>query len=158
MKDPSPEDTLSDESCRGALIGFQTRTYKSSGYTAMRAQLMDKPGSNPGYAVVQGAAIFASADQALGFVTSQATLWRNCAGKTVTQVNSGKTFQWTFGEVTGDPPKISLQRTLADGNGVACEHVLSAVCNLVLDVNVCAPQVIDQASQIADAMAAKVPK
>jgi hypothetical protein len=46
MKDPGPEDTVSEETCRGALIGFQTRTYKSSGYTAMKAQLMDKPGSN----------------------------------------------------------------------------------------------------------------
>jgi serine/threonine kinase PknH len=47
---------------------------------------------------------------------------------------------------------------LADGNGVACEHVLSAVSNLVLDVNVCAPQTTNQASMITTDMAAKVPK
>ena len=39
---------------------------------------------------------------------------------------------------------------------MACEHVLDAVSNVVLDVNVCANQVGDQAGQIADAMAANV--
>jgi serine/threonine-protein kinase len=159
MKDPGPEDTLSDEQCRGALIGYQTRVYKSSGYTAMLGQLLQKPRSNPGYVVVQGAVIFASADQARGFVTVQAGQWRACAGITVTQTHDGKPNQWTFHDVIGDAPKIALQRTPASGaNDVTCEHVLSAVSNLVLDVNVCAPQNADRASQVADAMAAKVPK
>jgi serine/threonine kinase PknH len=61
-------------------------------------------------------------------------------------------------DATGDPRKISLQRTLTDGNGVGCEHVLSAVSNVVLDVNVCAAQTTDQATKIATDMAAKVPK
>ncbi|WP_204815130.1 serine/threonine-protein kinase PknH/PknJ [Mycobacterium riyadhense] len=159
MTDPGPENSLSDERCLGALIGYQTRPYKSSGYTAMLAQLMQKPHSNPGYVVVQGAVIFASADQALGFVTAQAVQWRDCAGKTVTQVNSGKEFHWTFREVSGDPPKISLLRDPAGAvKDVTCQHVLSAVSHLVFDVNVCSPQTIDQASQIADAMAAKLPR
>lgn len=97
--------------------------------------------------------------QALGFVTAQAARWRECAGKTVTQTNSGKSSQWAFRQVTGDRLKISLLRDPAGGpKDVTCEHVLSAVSNLVLDVNVCAPQVTDQAGQVADAMAANVPK
>ncbi|EPQ76227.1 serine/threonine-protein kinase PknH/PknJ [Mycobacterium marinum] len=156
MTDPGPENSLSTEQCLGALIGYQTRTYKSSGYTGMLAQLMQKPRSTPGYVVVQGAVIFASADQAVGFVAAQADQWRSCAGKDVTQVNNGKTSRWTFRDVSGAPPKISLQRDLAD-SVVVCQHVLSAVSNIVLDVNVCAPNVTDQASEIADTMAAKVP-
>ncbi|BBX58340.1 hypothetical protein MSHO_36850 [Mycobacterium shottsii] len=74
----------------------------------------------------------------------------------MTQVNNGKTSRWTFRDVSGTPPKISLQRDLAD-SVVVCQHVLSAVSNIVLDVNVCAPNVADQASEIADTMAAKVP-
>ncbi len=159
MTDPGPGNTLSDEQCLGALIGFQTRTYKSSGYTGMLAQLVEKPHTNPGYIVVQGGVIFASADQARGFVAAQAAQWRNCAGRIVTQTNSGKTLQWAFREVTGDPPTISLQRDPVSGvKDVACQHTISAVSNVVLDVNVCAPQTTDQASQIAAAMAAKMPK
>ncbi|SON63420.1 Serine/threonine-protein kinase PknH [Mycobacterium simulans] len=157
MTDSGPGNTLSDERCLGALIGYQTPTYKSSGYTAMLAQLLKKPNSDPGYVVVQGAVIFASENQANNFVTGQVEQWRNCAGRSVTQVNNGNTSEWTFREVSGNPPNIALQRSLA-GSPVVCQHVLSAVANMVLDVNVCAPGTINQARLIANAMAAKVPK
>jgi serine/threonine-protein kinase len=157
MTDPGPENTVSDPRCLGALIGYQTPTYKSSGYTAMLAQLLKKPNSSPGYVVVQGAVIFASADQPLVFVGAQAEQWRNCAGRSVTQVNNGTTTQWTFREISGNPPNIALAHSSADG-AVVCQHVLSAVSNVVVDVNVCAPGTINQARLIANQVAAKVPK
>jgi len=156
MTDPGPGNTVSDDKCLGALIGFQTRTYKSSGYTGMLAQLLKKPQNNPGYVVVQGAVIFASANQAQGFVTAQLAQWRTCAGTTVTQVNDGTTSVWIFREISGNPPNIALQHILAN-SPVVCQHVLSAVSNVVLDVNVCAPGTINQARQIANEMATKIP-
>ncbi|MEM6107729.1 serine/threonine-protein kinase PknH/PknJ [Mycobacterium sp. 050272] len=156
MSDSGPDSTLSDDKCLGALIGFQTKTYKSSGYTAMLAQLLTKPQSDPGYVVVQGAVIFASANQAQAFVAAQVDPWRSCAGRTVTQVNKGVTSEWTFREVSGNPPNIALQHTLAN-SPVVCQHVLSAVSNVVLDVNGCAPGIINQPRQIANDMATRVP-
>ncbi|GAA4536715.1 serine/threonine-protein kinase PknH/PknJ [Mycobacterium paraffinicum] len=156
MTDPGPGNTLSDDKCLGALIGFQTRTYKSSGYTAMLAQLMKKPQSNPAYVVAQGAVIFASADQARGFVNDQSNRWRDCAGKSVTQPGDKAPFEWTFGQLSGNPPNIALQRTLAN-TAVVCQHVMQAVSNVVLDVNVCAPGTINQARLIANQMATKIP-
>jgi serine/threonine-protein kinase len=156
MTDPGPTNTLSDDKCLGALIGFQTQTYKSSGYTAMLAQLMQKPKSDPGYVVVQGAVIFASADQAQGFVRAQEAQWRACAGQSVTQVSNGSSSQWTFGQLSGNPPNIALKHTLAN-SPVVCQHVLSAVANVVLDVNVCAPGIINQARLISNEMATKLP-
>jgi serine/threonine-protein kinase len=158
MRDPDPGNTLSDPQCLGVLIGFQTSTYKSSGYTAMLAQLMKKPQSNPGIVVVQGAVIFASAEQAIGFVAAQQGMWQGCAGKAVTQTQPGKSIPWKFHDVTGNPPKIALLHDAADGTGVTCQRVLNAVSNLVLDINACGPQVTNQASQIATDMAAKVSK
>jgi serine/threonine kinase PknH len=157
MTDPGPDNTLSNDKCLGALIGFQTGTYKSSGYTAMLAQLLKKPQSDPGYVVVQGAVIFASADQAQAFVTAQSTQWRTCAGSTVTQVNGGTTSVWTFREMSGNPPNIALQHSLAN-SPVVCQHVLSAVSNVVFDVNVCAPGTINQARQISNKMATNLPR
>ncbi|WP_374021554.1 serine/threonine-protein kinase PknH/PknJ [Mycobacterium sp. HNNTM2301] len=156
MTDPGPGNTLSDDKCLGALIGFQTRTYKSSGYTAMLAQLLKKPHSNPAYVVVQGVVIFASAEQARGFVNDQSNRWRDCAGKSVTQPGDKAPLEWTFGQLSGNPPNIALQHTLAD-NSVVCQHVLQAVSNVVLDVNVCAPGTINQARLIANQMATKIP-
>jgi serine/threonine-protein kinase len=67
--------------------------------------------------------------------------------------------QWTFGNVTGNTPKIALPHTLVGApSSYNCQHVLSAVSNVVLEVAVCGPNITDQASQIADAMAANVPK
>ena len=57
----------------------------------------------------------------------------------MTQVNDGTTSVWTFREISGNPPNIALQHTLAN-SPVVCQHVLSAVSNVVLDVNVCAPR------------------
>ncbi|WP_055402808.1 MULTISPECIES: serine/threonine-protein kinase PknH/PknJ [unclassified Mycobacterium] len=156
MTDPGPDNTLSDEKCLGALMGFQTRTYKSSGYTATLAQLMKKPQSKPAYVVVQGAVIFATADQARKFVTDQWPQWRDCGGKTVTQPADKAPLEWTFGQISGNPPNIALQHTLAN-SPVVCQHVLSAVSNVVLDVNACAPGIINQGRQIANQMAAKIP-
>ena len=83
-------------------------------------------------------------------------MWRGCAGKTVTQTQPGKSIPWTFHDVTGNPPKVSLLHDSADNAGVTCQRVLNAVSNVVLDVNACGPQVTNQASQIATDMAAKV--
>lgn len=158
-KDPGPGNSVSDEGCLGALIGYQARTYKSSGYTGMLAQLVQRPHVNPGWVVVQGAVVFASAEQAMGFVTNQAGQWRQCANRTITQTNNGKNIDWAFQDVIGDPPKISLRRSPTSGlKDVTCQHALSAVLNIVIDVNVCAPGTVDQAVQIADQMAAKVPQ
>jgi serine/threonine kinase PknH len=93
--------------------------------------------------------IFASAEQALGFVAAQQGRWQGCAGKTITQTQPGKSIPWTFHEVTGNPPKISMLHDAADGTGVTCQRVLNAVSNVVLDINACGPQVTNQASQIA---------
>ncbi|BBZ39327.1 serine/threonine-protein kinase PknH/PknJ [Mycobacterium conspicuum] len=156
MRDPDPGNTVSDPQCLGALIGLQSATYKSSGYTAVLGQLLKKPQSNPPIVVVQGAVIFASAEQALGFVTAQQGAWHGCAGKTLTQNQPGTSLLWTFHDVTGNPPKISLVHDSANNSGVTCQRVLNAVSNVVLDVNACGPQVTNQASQIATDMAAKV--
>jgi serine/threonine-protein kinase len=75
----------------------------------------------------------------------------------VTQVNGGITSEWTFREISGNPPNIALQHSLANGP-VVCQHVLSAVANVVLDVNVCAPGTINQARQIANQMADRLPR
>lgn len=156
MTDPGPDNTLSDEKCLGALMGFQTRTYKSSGYTAVLAQLLKKPQSKPAYVVVQGAVIFPTADLARGFVTDQWPQWRDCGGKTVTQPADKGPLEWTFAQISGNPPNIALQHTLAN-SPVVCQHVLSAVSNVVLDVNVCAPGIINQGRQVANQMATKIP-
>ncbi|OBA60929.1 serine/threonine protein kinase [Mycobacterium sp. 1100029.7] len=157
MTDPSQTGTVSDPGCLGALIGFQAPIYQNSGYTGTLAQLLTKPNSKPEYVVVQGTVTFPSAAQAQSFVTAQAPQWQSCAGRTVTQTSGPTTFEWTFGALSGNAPNIALQHTMAN-SPVVCQHVISAVSNVVFDVNVCAPGTINQARQIANMMAARLPR
>jgi serine/threonine kinase PknH len=61
---------------------------------------------------------------------------------------------WTFGDVTGAPPTITQVRTPADASKPACQRVLSAVSDVVLDVEACAVGVADQATRITQKMTA----
>jgi PknH-like extracellular domain len=82
--------------------------------------------------------------------------WKACAGQSITVIFDGKSSGWTFGEVTGAPPKIYQQRTQADGTRV-CHHALHAVSSVVIDLLVCGPDAgTGEAAKIAGEIAAKV--
>jgi serine/threonine kinase PknH len=151
-----PVDTLSIEECRGALLPGQGPVYGRSGFTGVRGQGFNAEA--PGYFVAITAVSFPSADQALGFVRNSALSWKACAGQTVTITAAQGSLRYKFGDVTGGPPKIVQSETLEGSNGASCQHALSATSNVILDVVVSGRGITDQASRIADAMAAKMPK
>ena len=62
--------------------------------------------------------------------------------------------QWTFGNLVGDPPKITMMNR-HNARGWTCQRVLSAVRNAVIDVKACAFKISDQGVQAADKIAAK---
>jgi hypothetical protein len=143
---------LSNPNCNGAFYPTQNAAYATSGFTGMRGELLH---SGSEYRVYEAAVSFPTADAANAFVVASVDKWKACAGSTVTVTATGGTAQWNFGELTGTPPKITLPRTRKDGAN-QCQHVLSAVRSVVLDVVACAPGTQNQASQIADQMANNV--
>ncbi|MCV7099592.1 sensor domain-containing protein, partial [Mycobacterium palustre] len=148
--------TLSNLDCRAAFFVAEAAVYQGSGYTAVSAQGLHEVGDDPHHRVGQAAVTFPSADLAVAFVRASAAKWRACAGQTITAHHMGRDYLWTVGNLGGDVPAITQPHTLEGGNGYTCRHALRAVVNVVLDVNACAYQLGDQASQIADKMAATV--
>jgi serine/threonine kinase PknH len=146
--------TLSNPDCLGALSTIQSSVYEGSGYTAVRGQALNA--DDPPHFVYEAAVSFASAEQAHAFVKASADKWQACVGQplTVTMPNK-KVFHWNFANVVGAPPKITQVHTQASG-ARACQHALSAVSTVVIDVMACGPQITDEGSRIADQMAAKV--
>ena len=145
--------TLSTPDCLGAFLAGQTSVYQGVGYVAASYEYMR--GSGPAF--VQLTAVgFASADPAVTFVKNSLGKWQACAGQTITQTLNGQTQSWTFGKVVGDVPAITLVRTQEGGNGYACQHTLSAVLNVVLDVSACDTPIGGQAAQLVDKMTATV--
>ena len=132
---------------------YKMPVYAGSGFTGVRGQEMNA-GDNA-YRIYEAAVSFPTADNAQAFVAAQADKWRACNGLAVTLTTPNGIGHWIFGSLTGAAPKIMQLRTRKDGAS-ACQRVLSAVSDVVLDVRACAPGIQDQGGQIADAMAANV--
>ena len=97
-----------------------------------------------------------TADKAKSFVQNSAEKWKGCAGKTVTVTNKSKTYRWTFAQVQGGPPKVTLMDTQEGADGWECQRALSVANNVVVDINACGYHISDQGGQIADKILAKI--
>lgn len=148
-----PPGTLSNPDCLGALAAIQGSVYQGSGYSAVRGQALNA--ENPPHFVYEAAVSFPSAEQAFAFVRTSADKWQACVGQLLTVTTPGKTFHWNFANPAGSPPKITQVHTQLHG-GRTCQHALSAVSNVVIDVVACGQTITNEAGQIADQMAAKV--
>ncbi len=145
---------VSNLSCLGAFEAIQAATYQGSGFTAVRGQGLHS--TNPPHRVYQAAVEFPSTESAHAFVRRSAGEWKACAGQTVTVTEGNQTTPWNFGELNGAPPRIVQRRTEAGADGHVCQHVLSAVSRVVIDVHACGQTLANEGSQIADQMAVKV--
>jgi serine/threonine kinase PknH len=154
----TPAGTLSNLDCLGPFEPIENAVYQgASGFTAARGQAIQTVGEDPAHRTYQAVAAFSSPDQARAFVQASADKWKACAGQTVTMTTPRKTFEWTFGQFMGSPPKIWMEKTRTDGR--TCHHVLSAVSDVVVDVLACAAANVNSpAGKIADQIAAKIPQ
>ncbi|OBG68235.1 MULTISPECIES: sensor domain-containing protein [unclassified Mycobacterium] len=149
--------TVSNADCKGPFEPIEEAAYKGAdGYTAVSGQAVHTAGENPPHRLYEAVVEFASPEKAAAFVQLSADKWRACAGQSVTVSFNGKSSGWTFGEVTGAPPKIFQQRTQADGTRI-CHHALHAASSVVVDLLLCGPDAeTGQAGKLAGQIAAKV--
>ncbi len=152
-----PSAKLSVVDCSGAMYPGLTSTYQGSGYTKLNYLVMAEPGDNNDHFVDEDAAAFPSADQARAFVKTSVAQWKSCGGQTVTVTyDNGNSYRWTLGALTGDVPKVIQLDTQENGGGWACQRVLSAVSNVVLDVKACGNRIANEGNQIVAQMASNV--
>jgi serine/threonine kinase PknH len=150
--------TLSSPDCQGALYTTQDPVYAGTGFTGISGLVSSEPGDNYDHWVNQAVVLFPTADKAKAFMESEADKWKGCAGKTITVTNKNKTYRWTFAQVQGTPPKISVMDTQEGADGWECQRALSVANNVVVDINACGYHISDQGSQVADKIVAKVNK
>jgi serine/threonine kinase PknH len=148
--------TLSLPACQGALYTSQDPVYAGSGYTGLSGLVSSEPGDNYDHWVNQAVVLFPSADKAKSFLQTAVGKWKNCAGKTVTVTNKGKTYRWTFAQIEGSPPKVSLMDSQEGADGWECERAMGAANNVVVDVNACGYHIANQGDQITDKIVAKI--
>jgi serine/threonine kinase PknH len=145
------DETLSNPACIGAFDPIRQSAYAGYNPTGVLGQGLHTPDNS--YRVYQAAVSFQTAAAAQDFVTASAPKWKACNNL---GVKFGNKANWTFGNVVEAPSRITLSRTPGDPSRAACERVLSAVSDVVLDIMACEVGVQDQGGQIADQMAANV--
>lgn len=148
--------TVSAPACQGALYTTQDPVYAGSGYSAVSGLVSSEAGDNYDHWVNQAVAHFPSADRAKNFVQISAEKWKGCAGKTVTVTNKGKTYRWTFAQLQGTPPRVTLRDTQEGADGWECQRALNVANNVVVDINACGYHISDQGGQIADKIVGKI--
>jgi len=153
-----PAFTLSGPDCAATLTVAEDPVYAGSGFTAVLEQRMQEPGDARQHLVGQAAVSFPSADQAAAFVKSSAAKWKSCTGQSVTQTGSGPTVRWTVGNLTGTDTIVQPHTRADPADGWHCQHVLSAVSAVVLDVDACGYHVTDEGRRISEKMAANATK
>ena len=147
--------------CIGALYTAENATYGGSDWSGVSNQSLQQQSSGTNtdvghFYVDQTAVIFSSADKSEAFLNTSANNWKSCAGQPVTVTNGNDQSHCNFRDLTQTDTKIVQSRTQEGGNW-GCQHALSTVSNLVVEVVACSLQVNDQASQIADEMIANAP-
>jgi len=148
--------TLSLPDCQGALYSSQEPVYAGTGYTGVSALVSSEPGDNHDHWVSQAVVRFPSADKAKAFLQTSADKWKACAGKTVAVTDNGKTVRWTFEQVNGNPPKITVMDTQEGADGWECQRAMGVANNVVVDINACGFHIRDQGAQITDKIVTKI--
>jgi serine/threonine kinase PknH len=146
---------MSNPDCLGAAHIVQPPVYADSGYTAILFDVLHEPGNRYTHSIEQAVTSYPSAQQAAAFVTAQAGKWKACAGQNVTDSLKGANSYWTFGDFAGDVPKIALRYNRLNARGWACQRVLNASLNVVIDVKACSFKIGDEGIQVADKIASK---
>ncbi len=151
--------TVSPSGCLGALYAGQDAVYAGTGYTGVSGIVSSEPGDNYDHWVDQSVVLYPSAEKAKAFLQTSADKWKGCAGKTVTATNTskGKTYRWTFAEIIGQPPKISVVEQQEGADGWECQRAMGVANNVITDINACGYHIdADQGGQIVDKIVERV--
>jgi hypothetical protein len=161
MKVTSDVDEMADHSsdmvykdCLGAIYGAEKPVYAGSGWTAVRDQVAREPGENNAHRVEQTAVLYPSAEQAQSFFHDSQSQWERCARNLLT-VNSGESEAfWRLDDVTRENNLITQHSTQTTVDEWACQHALSVVSNLTVEVFACGYSIREEAATVANKMIA----
>jgi serine/threonine-protein kinase len=169
MKETQSLGSISDDAswrivekdCVGAWVPAQRIVYAATGWTAAKEQTLSGPMGSP-MAITQTVIAYASADAARKVVEDQVPQWSACSGRTVTlvpQENFKTAVHLTFGPLVNTDGIVSMVQSSPDmsTNNLGSQRALAARGNVVIDVAISRPDVTNEAVDVLNAIAAKIP-
>jgi PknH-like extracellular domain len=154
---------LPNLNCLGVWQVNEAPIYESSHWKSVRQQLVRTPDTDQwNFLVVQSAVSYRTADAAREFLTESTDRWSKCTNHNVNIQLNGQTLPaWHSGELTKTDTRLAIPYTRGAGDQTrSCQHVLSLVANVILDIQACKPQqqsAITAAADVADKIASKLP-
>ena len=155
---------LPNLNCLGVWQVNEAPIYESSHWKSVRQQLVRTPDTDQwNFLVVQSAVSYRTVDAAREFLTESTDRWSKCTNHNVNIQLNGQTLPaWHSGELTKTDTRLALPYTRGAGDQTrSCQHVLSLVANVILDIQACKPQqqsAITAAADVADKIASKLPR
>jgi eukaryotic-like serine/threonine-protein kinase len=160
-------DTVIDDSkkllqkdCIGVAAPDQHLVYADTGWTGARSQGLRNGGNGPrAFAVIQAVIAFPSADDAKKLLALQKSQWTSCAGRTLTLVFPVPPSPqlWTAGTPADTGGTLTMTQEMKAGRGMGCQRALAVRNNVAIDISACRYDVTNQAVDILNAIAAKIP-
>jgi eukaryotic-like serine/threonine-protein kinase len=160
-------DTVIDDSkkllqkdCIGVAAPDQHLVYADTGWTGARSQVLRNGGNGPrAFAVIQAVIAFPSADDAKKLLALQKSQWTSCAGRTLTLVFPVPPSPqlWTAGTPADTGGTLTMTQEMKAGRGMGCQRALAVRNNVAIDISACRYDVTNQAVDILNAIAAKIP-
>ncbi len=151
------DNSVSPPECLPVAGALQARVYAGSGWMAAHGQAFQEPSGQYPHAF-DGIVLFPSAQTAAAFFTASSKSWPACSNRGYSFPDAGANVQRTVGPVSIADGTISATNVTEGGNGLACQHALTANSNVVIETLFCGYNTADQAVRIAHELAAKVPR
>ncbi len=156
---PDNQREIAEADCLSAWNAGQHSVYAGTGETGVYSQTL-RAGEKPVRHFANQAVIaYPTAVAANRVVANQFAQWSACSGRTVTLTppppRTPRLF--TFGPVTNTGGVLSVTQTSVDNAIWGCQRAVAARRNVVIDIRACRPDTTNQAVDILDAIAAKIP-
>jgi hypothetical protein len=154
---------LPNMNCLGVWQVNESSIYESSHWKSVRQQMARDPDSDSwNFLVVQSIVSYRTADGAREFFTESTDRWSKCTNHTLNiQLNGQALPKWVSGDLTKTDSLLAIPYTRGTGDlARSCQHALSLVSNLILDIQACKPQqqaAVTQAVDVADKIKSKLP-
>ena len=144
---------LPNLNCLGVWQVNEASIYESSHWKTVRQQMFRAPDTDQWEnLVVQSVVSYRTGDAAREFFTESTDRWSKCTNHNVSiQLNGRALPAWHSGELTKTDTRLSIPYTRGAGDQTrSCDHVLSVVANLILDIQACKPQQQSEVTQADD--------
>lgn len=151
--------TPTDE-CLVTWVNVHEDVYAGSGWTGLSKETVQESATDYEHIVYQSVVSFPEALDAHDQYVSQVAGWAKCDNKQINERNTDdpedRDNYWKVGESQEKDGVLTITRSPVGGDGWSCQRALTSANNVVVDIDVCADNVSDQAAQVAKKIAEKI--